>query len=501
MTPTPCLNTLTNMLNKVPSMIKIRNLRLGIAAVMLAVAGPLSAAGMTAHSMMADAARFKLPAGHPLIGLLEAHRPALIAGAMFPDGGYFTGVGFETDRDLAETSHWGAFTNALAEVAHEKGCGDQLSDGDAWDALPVLGGTVDWVADELAREAVAVPLRIGDSCGYLVAFAMGVAAHGMGDEVWDALFEPSVYQRGEQAASSPAFTLDAYPPGADPSVGNAVREVVGDEAFAMLSDAVSAGSVNGVEYAMDVIAIRDKFAWEEVPALVFPPMGDIVAAFSKVDKNYDELAVQRAALGGRLLVAAERAGAAADYVRVREQMPFAVHNYLSGSGGVEDTAQYVSGYYEHLYQKVVMGPDDSPRPFVVGMHPRAGERNLPANPCIADAYAVCEDTANGGALPIADRYIYVSLSSDFDENIQGLVDAFVVFDEAGEKLPASIDWLPGWAHGGAHGFRLKLDNPVLKPNHRYTVVLTTQVYDYRGPDNEKAKLAAPVIWHFNTGAE
>jgi|GEM_PF-1140678 len=480
-----------------------KTVKLIFSAWMLVASSVALAAGMTTHSMMADMARFKLPAGHPLIALLESHRSALIAGAMFPDGGYFTGLGpgFETDRDLAETAHWGGFTNALAQVAHEKGCGDVISNGDAWDALPVLGGTVDWVADELAREAVALPLRIGDSCGYLVAFLMGVAAHGMGDEVWDALFEPSVYQRGEQAGSSPGFTLDAYPPGAEPSIGDAVREVIGDEAFAELAAGVGQASLNGVEYAMDVVAIRDRFSWEEVPALVFPPMGDMAAAFAKMDKSYDELAVQRSALGGRLIVAAERIGAAADYVRVREQMPYAVHNYVSGSGGIEDTAQYVSGYYEHLFQKVVLGPDASPKPFVVGMHPRAGERNLPANPCVAGPYAVCEDTANGGAKPIADRYIYVSLSSDFHSSIQGLVDAFVVFDEDGNKLPATIDWLPGWANGGAHGFRLKLENPVLKPNHRYTVVLTTQVYDYRGPSHQNAKLDAPVVWHFSTGAE
>ena len=472
------------------------------AAWMLVVSSASLAAGMTTHSMMADMARFKLPAGHPLISLLEAHRSALIAGAMFPDGGYATGVGFGGDRDLAETAHWGGFTNALAQVAHEKGCGEVISDGDAWDALPVLGGTVDWIADELAREAVAVPMRIGDSCGYLVAFAMGVAAHGMGDEVWDALFEPSVYQRGEVEGSSPAYTLDAFPPGSDASVGEAIRQVVGDEGFDALSSVVSNASVNGVEYAMDVIAIRDRFSWEEVPALVFPPMEDVVAAFAKMNKTeYDELAVQRAAFGGRLIVAAERVGAALDYVRVREQMPYAVHNYVSGSGGIEDTAQYVSGYYEHLFQKIVKGPDDSPRPFVVGMHPRAGERNLPANPCVSGAFSVCQDTVNGGARPIADRYIYVSLSSDFGAKIQELVDAFVVYDEEGNKLPATIDWLPGWAQGGAHGFRLKLENPVLKPNHRYTVVLTTQVYDYRGPSHQNAKLDAPVIWHFSTGAE
>lgn len=462
------------------------------------LAGPLFAAGMTTHAMMGDAARFKLPPGHPLIDVLENHRGALIAGAMYPDGGYFTGAAFDSDRGLAETAHWGGFTNALAQVAHEMGCGE--IEADAWEQLPILGGTVDWLADELGREAVAVPIRTGQSCGDLVAFLMGVAAHGIGDEVWDALFEPAVYQRGEQAVSSPAYTLDAYPPGADASVGEAIRQVIGDEGFAQLAEGVGQASVNGVEYAMDVIAIRDQFAWEEIPALVMPPLQAVVAAYNKLNKpEHNEFGVMRAALGGRLLVAAERVGAALDYVRVREQMPYAVQNYLAGSGGIQDVAQYAAGYYEHLWQKVVLGPDQSPRPFVVGMHPRAGETGLPADPCVAGPYSVCDATVAGEKRPIADRYIYVSMASDFDSSIQKLVDAFVVFDEEGNKLPATIDWLPGWANGGAHGFRLKLDNPVLQPNHRYTVVLTTKVYDYRGKDHENSRVAEPLVWHFSTG--
>jgi hypothetical protein len=92
--------------------------------------------------------------------------------------------------------------------------------------------------------------------------------------------------------SSPSYTLDAVPPGFDPSVGTAIREALGDDAFNALGGGFEI--INGVEYAMDVIAIRDEFAWEEVPALVFPTM---------------------------------------DYVRVREQMPYSVHNHVRGSGG------------------------------------------------------------------------------------------------------------------------------------------------------------------------
>lgn len=465
----------------------------------LMISAPLHAAGMTTHAMMGDMARFHLPPGHPLISLLQAHRPALIAGAMFPDGGYFTGSGFEGDRDLAETAHWDGFVDALAAVAHEAGCGELKAD--AWDAIPGLGGTIDWLADEAGRELVAIPFRIGEGCGHLVAFLMGIAAHGMGDEVWDALFEPSVYQRNEmqdgRQTTSPGYTLDSVPPGADPTVGEAIRSALGDDAFDALAEGFKV--INGVEYAMDVIAIRDQFAWEEVPVLVFPPTEYLVEAYRRRGKDYDSQAVERAALGTRLIVAAERIGSALDYVRVRDQMPYAVQNYFAGSGGIQDTAKYIAGYYEHLWDRIVNGPLDARQPFVVGVHPAPGEKGLPALPCETDGpFSNCKDSRR----PIADRYIYVAMSGSMGSSFTELDEPFAVFDEEGNKLPVRFSQLPPWGSPmDAHGFRIELLDKALKPNHRYTVVVTTQLYDRRGPQQPNARLAGPMIWHFTTGKD
>ncbi len=468
---------------------------------MACLSGPVLAAGMTSHAMMGDAARFHLPPGHPLIGLLAAHRPALIAGAMYPDGGYFTGNAFPSDRDLAETAHWDGFVDALAAVAHDAGCGERKPD--AWEVIPVLGGTIGWLGTELGREAPVIPLRMGEGCGHLVAFMMGVAAHGMGDEVWDALFEPAVYQRNEmqdgRQTTSPGYVLDSVPPGANPTVGVAIRAALGDQAFDALSEGFKI--INGVEYAMDVIAIRDQFAWHEVPALVFPPTDYLLDAYRRHGKTFDAAAVERAALGTRLVVAAERIGAALDYVRVRDQMPYAVNNYLTGSGGIQDTARYIAGYYEHLWDRVVNGPDKAMRPFVVGVHPQPGERGLPATVCETEggsSFGNCIDSKR----PIADRYIYVSLSGSMGSNFSELKDPFAVFDEEGNKLPVKFTQSPPWGTPqDAHGFRIELMDKKLKPNHRYTVVVTTQLYDRRGPNEPKARLAAPMIWHFTTGAD
>ena len=88
-------------------------------------------------------------------------------------------------------------------------------------------------------------VRIDDSCGTKIAFAMGMAAHGLGDQVWDSLFEPQLQERGEDLESSPAYTADAFPPGADSSVGDALRAVVGDEPFDLLASGFGSADLEG----------------------------------------------------------------------------------------------------------------------------------------------------------------------------------------------------------------------------------------------------------------
>ena len=66
--------------------------------------GPVFAAGMSTHALMAEYGRRYLPDTHPLKAVLTAHRPALLAGAMYPDGGYATGAAFSGDRNVADFS-------------------------------------------------------------------------------------------------------------------------------------------------------------------------------------------------------------------------------------------------------------------------------------------------------------------------------------------------------------------------------------------------------------
>lgn len=434
--------------------------------------GLVQSAGMATHALMAEYGRDYLPDQHPLRSVLEAHRPALLAGAMYPDGGYATGAAFASDRDVAETAHWEFFVAPLIQHLHDSGC---VAAAGLLEQLPGVGGTL---ADTGAQLGTLVPLvdtRQDDSCGARIAFTMGVAAHGLGDEVWDSLFEPQLRERGEEEASSPAYVLDSFPPGAEPSVGDALREAIGDEAFLALREAFGPVSLNSIEYAMDVMAIRQHDIWLDVPYLVFPPWEDLAAAYSSNGMDVDVFTVQRAALATRTLVAAERAGAALEFDRVRQQMPYGARNYFIGSGGVVHTGKMISGYWQHLWDKLQNGVEQARGPLVVGVHPDPGERGIPV-------------------VPNADRFVRVYLSSAVErESIIAEPGALVVFNATGQIVPVSLTEVgPLYQGTGTHGIGVQILGD-LNPAEEYTAVLTTRARDDRG----KAVLE-PVVWSFRT---
>lgn len=436
---------------------------------------PASAAGMSTHALMAEYGRRYLPDGHPLKAILSAHRPALLAGALYPDGGYATGAAFPEDREVAENAHWEYFVNPLIQELHERGC----VQGAGLD-IPVFGGTLAYVA-ALATDIVPLAeIREDDGCGAMISYAMGIAAHGLGDEVWDALFEPQVRARGEEAESSPAYTLDAFPPGADVSVGAALRMAIGDEPFEALRAGFDPLSLNSIEYAMDVIAIREQNLWADVPYLTFPPAEVLEAAYRRAgrDTGVSREAIERAALATRTLVLAERAGAAVEFDRVRQQMPFAAGHYFTGSGGVLHTGKMIAGYYMHLWDKLQDGVVEARRPLVVGVHPDNGERSVPLS--------------HG-----PDQYVRAFLSGSVDRASVITPGALVLFDEEGQVVEADLDDMQAslYQGEGTHGIGLRVIG-ALKPDHEYTAVLTTRARDERGQ-----RVLEPLIWSFRTAAQ
>lgn len=450
---------------------------LALALTLLAVtvaAPPSQAAGMTVHALMADYGRQNLPSEHPLKSILSRHRPALLAGAIYPDGGYATGFAFPSDRNVAENAHWEYFVNPLIQILHERGCADAV--GGSF-PIPGIGGTLDFLVDLQQAEVPIADIRYSDGCGDLIAFALGVAAHGLGDEVWDALFEPVVRERGEHINNSPANTLDTFPPGADTSVGQILRGLIGNEPFELLQQAFDPVSLNSIEYAMDVMAIFEHDLWLQVPYLVFPPADLLVETYARLGRNdppVDRFAVERTSLATRSLVLAERAGAAAETPRVRQQMPWASDNYFTGQGGVLHVGEMVTGYYLHLWDKLQRGLAAARGPVVSGIQPRDG---------LEVPYRIT-----------AENRVYAVFSGSVDRASTEVPGSIAVFDEFGALVPSRVNTF-GYRGEGTHGLSLEFTE-ALRPDHEYTVVVTTKVRDELGK-----RLKRPRIWSFRTQPE
>ncbi len=150
-----------------------------------ALLSPLALAnGQSTHVWISQHALEHLPEGELRELLTDpALEPMLANGTMFPDGGYPLGDGY------AEIAHWEPFQNRYR----------------------------DWIA---ARCEQPWP----DDCRQHIAFLMGMASHGMADQVFDALY----YERGRQYDPSESFSAHSF----DQSTDVAMMALVGKVEYA-----------------------------------------------------------------------------------------------------------------------------------------------------------------------------------------------------------------------------------------------------------------------------
>ena len=185
-----------------------------VATMVLGVTSRADAAGIVTHAWMAETAIAHTDAPD-LRALLVAHADQVRAGAEFPDGGYLAQRLGVAGGGYGEEAHWQRFVDAyLAQIRNRVDCG-LLTDP-------------------------------AGPCAAEVAHLFGVAAHGMGDEVWDWLFEPNAPDRGESF----------IPP--------ELASIVGP---------------GGIEVQMDVIAIVDH-GRPTGPVPPLPNEADVLAAFA-----------------------------------------------------------------------------------------------------------------------------------------------------------------------------------------------------------------------------
>lgn len=406
---------------------------------LLLLAGASQAAGMITHASMADFGREALEDG-PLKTLLSAHRPSLLAGAIHPDGGYGSGAAFPEDREMAERAHWGDFSIRFVEYLREIGCASQASNF----LLRRPPGLID----------LAVP---GDRCGQLIAFAFGNAAHGLTDQTWDAMFEPEVRTRGEDP--NPATFLALLPLSLPAPLRDGLVQLF------------AATPLNAIEYAMDVVNVSERRLYLDAPTLVFPPTSDLVEVYrrNRPEQGVTALAVERGNLVSRGAVQAETAGATADLLRVRRQMPWASANYYTAPGGVVQSGYAVAGLYRQLWD-LLTGDPAKPLPAnVIASYPGHG------------AVDVVLEPVRGGWRD--HRWLHVFFASSMDPASLELPGAFCLFDPEGRRVAGVVE-AGSYQREFANTLKFRLET-ALRPGQRYTAVVTPKVKDYRGVPLER----------------
>lgn len=406
---------------------------------LLLLAGASQAAGMITHASMADFGREALEDG-PLKMLLSAHRPSLLAGAIHPDGGYGSGAAFPEDREMAERAHWGDFSIRFVEYLREIGCASQASNF----LLRRPPGLID----------LAAP---GDRCGQLIAFAFGNAAHGLTDQTWDAMFEPEVRTRGEDP--NPANFLALLPLSLPAPLRDGLVQLF------------AATPLNAIEYAMDVVNVSERRLYLDAPTLVFPPTSDLVEVYrrNRPEQGVTALAVERGNLVSRGAVQAETAGATADLLRVRRQMPWASANYYTAPGGVVQSGYAVAGLYRQLWD-LLTGDPATPLPAnVIASYPGHG------------AVDVVLEPVRGGWRD--HRWLHVFFASSMDPASLELPGAFCLFDPEGRRVAGVVE-AGSYQREFANTLKFRLET-ALRPGQRYTAVVTPKVKDYRGVPLER----------------
>lgn len=447
----------------------------GSALAALALAGAAAeradAAGMVTHAWMAESGIAHVT-DPKLRGLLAANAVEVGSGAAYPDSGYIVG-GFYDGGDYGEISHWERFVNGYVQHVRDKveagECGEDLAD----------------------------PLG---PCAGLVAHLMGAAAHGIGDEMWDWLFEPQFADRGEDPGGR--HRIDDYPghehlAGVSPDLAHGAEDLeyeilhgrIGPQDLGFPGDLIYSS-----EYTMDVIAIADhrRLLWS--PTL--PPIGDLLQIYSKIGYDHIDAAgliAGHTAVNG--VLAAERLSLVEAH-SVRLDLPWTSAHMDDESGGVHDVGLAVAGYYEALWRKLHAPGGETPAPVVTSVHPEPEERGVPTRwqPAKTEPGPY---PGRGGA----ENRIVAVLSHALDSQTV-TSENFMLLDAEGAEVPA----LPGFPrpgpYGNGDGTHTMLFYPAvdLEPCATYTARVTTGLRDWSpGADGwSQSGLAAPHEWRFQT---
>jgi hypothetical protein len=290
---------------------------IGVVVLASSSASEVDAAGVTTHAWMGLDA-IDLVSDPDLHAILDAHRGQVEGGAQYPDSGYMNNVLNVPGGDYGEEAHWQRFHDAYAEqIMSRNDCGD-LTDPDG-------------------------------PCAPEIAHLMGMAAHGLGDQVWDWLFEPYAPQHGEEF----------LPPELSAFIGP-----------------------GGIEFQMDMIAIARHARWTAPDTPALPSVTDLHAAFTAVgrpDITEFGLTTGKTNMGSLRNIEGILTPQYAD--QVEAAMPWTSANFLTAPGGVEFGAAAIAALYENLWGKLL---GDQPPTEVSITYPLDGQSGVPATGWVAN---------------------------------------------------------------------------------------------------------------------
>jgi len=396
-----------------------------VATTLLAPTPSAEAAGITTHGWMAvEAIDYVTEPG--LANLLRAHEDQVRAGAMFPDLGYF---GTNT---YGEEAHWQRFVDAYIDlIAARDDCGPDLTDP-------------------------------GAPCADMIAHAFGVAGHGMGDEVWDWLFEPNGPDRNE-------YYVNGLP----------------------------TANEGGAETQMDLVAV----AVHGVPRPVMPPLPDADALLQVFeDSGFEGVTAAQFELVPHMSAVwdLETQWAIDHLAGVQAAMPWMSANMVTAPGGVNFAARAIAGYWGSMWGRL----NGAQPPTTVSVtYPATGQVDVPSSGWVR-SYQPGSSRGRGGAQTRITAVLthsrpYAPATGGPGVPAQMAPGTMTITDVAsGEVLPVLAGFPRSVPYGGDAGQHLIDVQPARDLDrcswYEVGVGVTAAVTDARG------QAVTPYRWRFRT---
>ena len=398
-----------------------------LAAGVIAPVRPAEAAGVTTHAWMAEVALDHLESDDLRL-LLEANLDQVIAGAMFPDAGYIPGYTW------GEEAHWQRFVDRYADqLAARDDCGD-ITDPEG-------------------------------QCAPMVAHLLGVQAHGIGDEVWDWLFEPH----------SP--DLDEY--------------YLHDDFGPFSSD-------GGQELTMDIVAV-DRYGRERPTVPPIPSLDALVATFEASGHTGTTATDFALHVYGEIVWDVVNGWLPAHSGPLQEAMPWMSANLVDAPGGVTFGAVAIAAAWESQWARIV----GQPIPTEVSVtYPADGQRGIPASGWVR-SYQPGSNPGRGGAstriaaslsyaLPYQGAPGGAPVSNQLPAGSMSITER-----DTGTVLPNLSGFPRAVPYGADSGERMIGIQPgvELQPCTWYRVDTTADLLD------ADARPVTPTSWEFRTGLD